>query len=319
MERKTGKNKITELTASLEEGVKALRDSEKFKQFLRIQSRFPRYSVNNCLLIAMQTQGQATAVMSYTGWKAIGRYPREGSHSIKILCPCPYKDKEKDETAEERPVRIGFRIGHVFDISQTDGEPLPEIAKHLEGSVQDYEQLMRAITEVSPVRISFESIPGDANGYYSPAEKRIVIDKSLSEKHRVHTAIHEIGHAVLDMNGTDAKASRSMKETEAESISYVVMNRLLEGQVTPEETGTYSFGYLASWGDEQLSEFRQCLSVIQKTAADLIGKIEYALSEFQEQEPVARTEAAENTREIRVLPDETYAAKSQNNHSGMHM
>ena len=323
MDKKSVREKVEELTKSLEQGVRDLRNSEKFKKFLRMQAKFPNYSYNNCMLIAEQSKGTATQVMSYTGWKAIGRYPVAGSKAYRIICPCPYQttvEVEKTnsqgvtETENVAVTRMGFKIGNVFDVAQTDGRPMPEIATRLQGTVKDYDQLMKAIISVSPVPIAYEPIMRSANGYYSPAEKKIVVDESLSKKHKVHTALHEIGHAVLDIKGLDDGKSRAARETEAEAISFVVLNRLLREQITAEEAGQYSFGYLASWGDEQLAEFKECLSVIQQTSRELIDSIEDKLTEMRSEEMKQL-----NNDALNVKADSSHTYGGQSNGFGIHM
>ncbi|MCC8121050.1 MAG: ssDNA-binding domain-containing protein, partial [Oscillospiraceae bacterium] len=209
------------LTAQLEQGVRELYSSERYAQYLRAMSKFYQYSSNNVLLINMQCP-DATAVASYTTWKNdFGRYINRGEHGIRILCPVRrYRDMEKQDPLTHQPVLdtdgkpilerkevIFFRVGYVYDISQTSGKELPRIARPLEGTVKKYSLILEALREVAPVPIGFEAIPGATNGYYHTAEHRIAIRQGMSQSQTVKTAIHEITHSLLDAEAVRA-ASR---------------------------------------------------------------------------------------------------------------
>ena len=286
---------IEKLSNIIDQGIKQCRNSEAFKEYLKMQSKMPNYSVNNTLLILSQTKGQATNCASYTVWRSLGRQVNKGEKGIQVICPSPYKKEiqveRKDsqgqtvygkdgkpimETAEVK--RMAFKPGYVFDISQTTGAELPSPVKLLSGEVQGYEDVLAAIRMSSPVPIVFESLHGTANGYYSSTDERIVISDNLEPLHAIKTCLHELAHAYLDTIGQDKERSREERETEAEAIAFILTNRLLGDQVTPEEIGQYSFGYLASWGDENLSEFKECLSTIQQSSSFLIYKIEASLN-----------------------------------------
>lgn len=292
----TQKERIEELTKIIEDGVQQLRSSETWKQYLLMQAKMPHYSYNNCLLIAYQTKGEATYCMGYKAWEKMNRSVKAGEKGIQIICPVPtkieylidkldpngnviYKQNGEPEKELVKKVVMKYKLGYTFDITQTTGAPLPEICHRLEGDVTDFETLKNAIIKVSPIPISFEKISGRANGYYSPLGKRIVIDSDLSEKHKIHTMLHELGHAVLDISGEDNGVSREQKEVEAESISFICLNALLGSEADAEELGSYSFGYVGSWGDDDLSEMKTALSTIQHTASAIINKIELALSQ----------------------------------------
>ena len=207
---------VREITDKLEQGIKELFESERFKEYLRTMSKFYHYSFSNTLLIAMQ-KPEATYVAGYTSWQRnFDRQVMKGEKGIKILAPAPYKAKEEREKidpstqkpvldADGKPVtetvevmRPAFKVVSVFDISQTDGKELPDIiVDELSGSVENYAAFFEALKQESPVPIAFEEIPGGAKGYFSPAENRIAIQEGMSEIQTIKTAIHEIAHAKL--------------------------------------------------------------------------------------------------------------------------
>ena len=207
---------VREITDKLEQGIKELFESERFKEYLRTMSKFYHYSFSNTLLIAMQ-KPEATYVAGYTSWQRnFDRQVMKGEKGIKILAPAPYKAKEEREKIDpstQKPVldadgnpitetvevmRPAFKVVSVFDISQTDGKELPDIiVDELSGSVENYAAFFEALKQESPVPISFEDIPGGAKGYFAPVENRIAIQEGMSEIQTIKTAIHEIAHAKL--------------------------------------------------------------------------------------------------------------------------
>lgn len=204
---------IKEITARLEKGIGDLFQSDNYKSYLKTMSKFTSYSVNNTMLIAMQMP-DATAVAGFSTWKQLNRHIIKGSKAIKIIAPCPYKRKidtaamnadPKHSTGEdnspadlpEEKVLMGFKVVNVFDISQTEGEPLPEIAHKLDSTVDGYTDFMDALQKVSPVPVKFEHIEGSTNGYYHLIDKNIVIDRDMSEIMHCKTGIHELAHALL--------------------------------------------------------------------------------------------------------------------------
>ena len=287
--KQSQQDKIKALTDTLKDGVLALRSSDEYIRYLKFQSKFTNYSFRNCLLILSQKE-DATMVMGYKAWqqKGIERNVKKGETAIQILAPCPYDKKVKEKVfdengnpvldasgnqiKEEKQVKaMGFKVTYVFDVSQTEGKELPEIAHRLTGNVKDYDEIMDIVRAVSPVPIYIEEIESAANGYYSLSDKKIVIDKNLDEKHKVHTAFHELGHAYLHTQGLDEEKTRAEKEVEAESISFILLNHVLGDEITAEEAGQYSFGYLSSFSsDDSLPEFEKMLSTIQKASKDLI-------------------------------------------------
>ena len=288
---------VREITDKLEQGIKELFESERFKEYLRTMSKFYNYSFNNTLLIAMQ-KPEATYVAGYTSWQRnFDRQVMKGEKGIKILAPAPYKaqeEREKIDPLTQKPVigadgkavtetvevlRPAFKVVSVFDVSQTDGKELPDIiVDELKGTVENYEAFFDALRQESPVPISFEDIPGGAKGFFSPVESRIAIQEGMSEIQTVKTAIHEIAHAKLHAFKPDEKATpedkkdRHTKEVEAESVAYTVCQRY------GIETSDYSFGYIAGWSSgKETKELKSSLDTIRKTAAEMIEGIDAKL------------------------------------------
>lgn len=288
---------VREITDKLEQGIKELFESERFKEYLRTMSKFYNYSFNNTLLIAMQ-KPEATYVAGYTSWQRnFDRQVLKGEKGIKILAPAPYKaqeEREKIDPLTQKPVigtdgkavtetvevlRPAFKVVSVFDVSQTDGKELPDIiVDELKGTVENYEAFFDALKQVSPVPISFEDIPGGAKGFFSPVESRIAIQEGMSEIQTVKTAIHEIAHAKLHAVKPDEKTApedrkdRHTKEVEAESVAYTVCQRY------GIETSDYSFGYIAGWSSgKETKELKSSLDTIRKTAAEMIEGIDAKL------------------------------------------
>ena len=288
---------VREITDKLEQGIKELFESEKFKEYLTTMSKFYNYSFNNTLLIAMQ-KPDATLIAGYTSWQRnFDRHVMKGEKGIKILAPAPYKaqeEREKIDPTTQKPVldadgkpvtetvevmRPAFKVVSVFDVSQTDGKELPDIAvDELTGSVENYAAFFEALKQESPVPISFEDIPGGAKGYFSHVENRIAIQEGMSEIQTVKTAIHEIAHAKLHAINPDEKVApeerkdRHTKEVEAESVAYTVCQRY------GIETSDYSFGYIAGWSsDKDTKELKGSLETIRSTAAEMIESIDAKL------------------------------------------
>ncbi len=297
MEQKSSKDRLREITDSIEQGIKNLFESDKYKQYLRTMSRFHRYSVNNTLLIAMQ-RPDATHIAGFSSWRdQFGRHVRKGEKGIQIIAPTPYKkkidavkldpdtkapvlDQNGNAVMEEIEIKIPmFRVVSVFDVSQTEGRPLPEIVSDLTGDVQQYDTFMEALQRSSPVPISIEPIAPTTDGYFSLTEQSITIRAGMSEVQTVCTAVHEIAHAKLHnyaMTNTQSeqfeetpKRDQRTKEVEAESIAYAVC------QYYGIETAENSFGYIAGWSKgKELAELRASLETINQTASELITDID---------------------------------------------
>jgi antirestriction protein ArdC len=271
---------LDEAMERLDRGVREVFESGRWERYLEVMSRFHRYSANNSLLIAMQMPG-ATAVASYTDWKRkFRRQVRKGERGIRILAPVRYRSKVEDEDGDgdvEVVERLaGFRLASTFDVSQTDGEPLPEVAEFLDGTVGCYERVMAAIVAASPVPVVFEEMPGGVNGYFSRAERRIAIRRGMSQAQTVKTAVHELAHSRMhDFGGSapkDGLPDRATREVQAESVAFVVASHY------GLDTGGYSFGYIAGWASgRELDELKASIGAIRRTAHAIIEDIDAEL------------------------------------------
>ena len=293
--------RMKEITDRLETGIQELFESERYKSYLTTMSKFHSYSFNNTLLIAMQG-GQLVA--GYNKWRDdFHRNVKKGEKAIKILAPAPFKAKKEVQKldAQGRPVMgkdgkpitevqeiqvPAFKIVSVFDVSQTEGEPLPSIGvEELTGSVERYGEFFKALEQTSPVPIGFEDIPGGSHGYYHLTEKRIAIQEGMSELQTLKTAIHEIAHSKLHAIDPEAPAieqadrpdSRT-REVQAESVAYAVC------QHYGLDTSDYSFGYVAGWSSgKDLKELKASLETIRATAHELITTIDGHLAQLQKE------------------------------------
>ena len=291
------KQQMKEITERLEQGVKDIFTSEMYTMYLRTMAKFHNYSFNNTLLIAMQ-RPDATLVAGFQAWKnKFNRYVKKGEKGIQIIAPAPIKEVEErekidkdtglavlNENGEPEMERMEyviprFRVTTVFDVSQTDGEPLPLLeVNELTASVKDYALLTAAIEQVSPVPIRFDEIEGEAKGYYSDIEKEICVQTGMGESQTIKTMIHEVAHAMLHnsdlMEQRGEEKDRLTKETEAESIAFTVCSAL------GIDTSDYSFPYVASWASgKELKELKDSMDTIRLTAADFLEKLEAAVAE----------------------------------------
>lgn len=286
IELKSEKNtdRLKEITDRLEQGVTELFESERYKEYLRVMARFHNYSFNNTLLIAMQCPG-ATRLAGFQTWKKFGRHVKKGEKGIKVIAPTPYK-KIVEKDGEEQEVLVPrFKVVSTYDVSQTEGKPLPSIATPLMGSVDTFSDIYAALEQISPVPIGFEDIPGSAYGYYSPMEKRIAVREGLSEQQTIKTLIHEISHAKLhDVDLSMPKDERPdidkrTMECQAESVAFTVCQHF------GLDTSDYSFGYVAGWSSgKELKELRSSLEVIRSTAAEIIDNVDGYLHELRQQQ-----------------------------------
>ena len=302
--------KVKEITAQLEAGVKDLFNSERYQDYLKAMSKFHDYSLNNTLLIVMQ-KPDASLVAGFNKWRdEFERHVKRGEKGIKILAPAPYKIKKELEkldpdgkpiigedgkpVTEQKEITVpAFKVVSVFDVSQTDGKEIPDIAvDSLTGSVEQYEDFFKALEQTSPVPVGFERIESGAHGYYHNAEKRIALNKGESELQTVKTLIHEIAHAKLhdiDLNAPpeqqQERPSRRTREVEAESIAYTVCQHF------GLDTSDYSFGYVAGWSsDKDIKELKASLETIRATASELITEIDGHSRELQQQREAAQEE-----------------------------
>ena len=306
--------KLKEITDRLEQGITELFDSERYREYLRVMSKFHNYSFNNTLLIAMQ-KPDASLVAGFSAWKNnFGRNVIKGQKGIKIIAPSPYKVKQEMKkidphtqqpiigkdgkpVTEEKEITIpAYKVVSVFDVSQTEGRELPDIAvNELTGDVERYRDFFAALEKTSPVPIGFEQIPGSSHGYYHLEDKRIAIDEGMSEIQTLKTAIHEIAHAKLhdiDLNAPEneqqPRIDRRTREIEAESVAYTVC------QHYGLDTSDYSFGYVAGWSSgRELSELKSSLETIRSAAAEIINSIDETLAELSKAQDKEQTAGQE--------------------------
>ena len=295
-------DKLKEITDRLEQGITELFESERYKEYLRVMSKFHNYSFNNTLLIAMQ-KPDASLVAGFSSWKNnFGRSVMKGEKGIKIIAPSPFTVKQEVEktdpqtgkpvigkdgkpVTEEKEIKVpAYKVVSVFDVSQTEGRELPDIAvDELTGDVDRFKDFFAALEQASPVPVGFEKIEGGAHGYYHLEEKRIAIDEGMSDLQTLKTAIHEIAHAKLhdiDLNAPKEeqkpRVDRRTREVEAESVAYTVC------QHYGLDTSDYSFGYVAGWSSgKELAELRGSLETIRNTAAEMINAIDGHFAELQ--------------------------------------
>lgn len=297
----SNKERLREITASIEQGIKELFESEKYRNYLSTMSRFPSYSLNNTILIHQQMP-DATFVAGYNRWRdQFERHVKKGERGITIIAPTPFKkkieeqkidpdtkapmlDKDGKIIVEEKEIQISmFKPVKVFDVSQTEGKPLPQLASDLTGDVRQYDAFMEALRRAAPVPIRFEKLREKMDGYFSRTNQEIVLREGMSEAQTVSAAVHEMAHAILHNDEAERQADaagmepaeapkekdQNTKEVEAESISYAVC------QYYGIQTGENSFGYIASWSSgKKLAELKASLETINKTAGDLITNID---------------------------------------------
>ena len=318
--------KLKEITDRLEQGITELFESERYKEYLRVMSKFHNYSFNNTLLIAMQ-KPDASLVAGFSAWKNnFGRNVMKGQKGIKIIAPSPYKVKQEMKkidphtqqpiigkdgkpVTEEKEITIpAYKVVSVFDVSQTEGKELPDIAvDELTGDVERYRDFFATLEKTSPVPIGFEQIPGSSHGYYHLEDKRIAIQEGMSELQTLKTAIHEIAHAKLhdiDLNAPEneqqPRATRRTREVEAESVAYTVC------QHYGLDTSDYSFGYVAGWSSgRELSELKSSLETIRNAAAEIINSIDEHIAELSKAQDKEQTvEQEQPDKEKTAAPEQ---------------
>ena len=320
-EKQSNKDRIKEITAGIEQGIKELFESDRYRKYLTTMSRFHKYSLNNVMLIHSQ-RPDATLVAGFNKWKnSFGRHVKKGEKGIQILAPTPYKikvEKEKldpdtklpmidengDPVTEEKEVSIPmFKVVSVFDVSQTEGKPLPQLAYSLSGAVEHYEEFMEALKRTSTVPIKVEHTEKNVDGFFDLTNQSITIQAGMSEIQTVCAVIHEIAHSRLHNYDhmteladdgetllTPAEKDRNTEEVEAESISYAVC------QYFGIETAENSFGYIASWSQgKELKELRASLETINRTSSELISGIEKHFQEICKEKGIDLTAQQEVT------------------------
>lgn len=289
-ERVSREERMGEIQEKLETGVREIFESGKYEEYIAAMSKFPHYSINNCILIVSQCP-EASHVCGFRKWQTdFNRVVNRNEHGIMIIAPITYKaDVEEpvfdsdnhpvvDADGKQMTEKVtrefqGFRPAYVFDVSQTSGEPLPTLANMLNDGVDDFEKMRDVLIAISPVPISFEEISGTANGYFSPSGQCIVVRNDMSELQTIKTMIHEIAHATLGHGGKEDKWDRETKEVQAESVAYWV------AQMMGLDTSEYSFGYISGWSkDREVSELKENLDLIKTTADKITADLERELS-----------------------------------------
>ncbi len=311
-DNQTEKQKVQELTDKLERGLTEVFNSDSYKNYLSTMSKFHNYSFNNTLLIAMQ-KPEASLVAGYKAWqKNFDRHVNKGEKAIRILAPAPYKIKEerdkidpvtqeimldRDGNPQKEEVEItipAFRAVSVFDVSQTDGKPIPELeAKELLSDVEGYQDMIHAVEAVSPVPIEMEEIAGESKGYFDWETRRIAVQENMSESQTLKTMIHEVAHSKLHNKEVEqdeqARKDRNTKEVEAESIAYTVCQHF------GVDTSEYSFGYIAGWSSgRDTKELKSSMDTIRRTASELITGIEEQLEEIRRDREVSQEQTKES-------------------------
>ena len=313
---KTQKEKIKEITDKLEQGIKDLFESDKYKEYLSVMSKFHSYSFRNTILILMQ-KPDASRVAGFTAWQdKFKRSVKKGEKGIKILAPAPFKkDIEESEfdkngnpilnadgsnrTTTKTITVPAFKVTTVFDLSQTDGKEIPTIANQLTGNVEEYEKFFKALKAISPVPIELEKIDRAANGYYHLTEKRIAVRNDLSEMQTIKTTIHEIAHAKLhalpekEENEVieDDRPDNRTREVQAESIAYTVCRHF------GIDTSDYSFGYVACWSSgKETAELKASLEVIRTAADEMITDISEKLNELEKTQEQSKEQITDDDK-----------------------
>lgn len=290
------KKEMDDITEKLEKGVQDVFASDDYKKLLSVMAKMPHYSVNNQILIMMQNP-EATLCNSFNGWKKQNRFVKAGEKGLRILAPAPYQMEKEQEKVDKKgqvirdkdgePVKEtvkitvnAFKAVSTFDISQTDGEPIPQIGvSELVGSVEGYSTFMEAIKDTSPVPIGFENIESGAKGYYHTVDHRIAIQEGMSEIQTIKTALHEIAHAkyhsIEAQEVSGDKKSKAQKECEAESIAMVCAAHY------GIDTSEYSFGYVAGWSSgKETPELKDSLQTIRQGACEIIDAIDIKIYEL---------------------------------------
>ena len=277
---------MSAIQKKLEDGVRDIFTSEKYREYISAMSRFPRYSINNSILIVSQLP-EASLVCGFKKWQTdFNRTVNKGEHGIMILAPIKGKTEVEEEVFDENNRAVldaegrqktetvmreyqTFRPVYVFDVSQTSGDPIPTLTERLERDVDSFDEMKQILMEISPVPVTFEVIDSGANGYYAPSSEKIVIDERLPQLQMIKTMIHEIAHATLKHGSKEDKWDRQTKEGQAESVAYWV------SQMMGLDTSEYSFGYISGWSkDKEMSELKENLDIIKHTADSISASIE---------------------------------------------
>ena len=289
------KNETKELTDKLEAGVESILNSDQYIEYLKFVSKFHNYSWTNNILIMLQNP-EATLLAGYRTWQTkFNRQVKKGEKGIRIFAPAPIKVQRERETINENGENVTelvegkvmkFKPTTVFDVSQTEGDPIPEgiTINELTGEVENYEQIFEAIKKTAPCNVYFREKAEESKGAYYHTDKCIKLNPGMSQLQTIKTLVHETAHALLHDRDKGSlvedveteKISRSQREVEAESVAYIVANHFNL------DTSDYSFGYVASWGSD-IKLFKVALARIQKTACHIIEGIEKSLSDEKDE------------------------------------
>lgn len=287
------KQELQKLSDKLVQGIKGYLQSDKYKELLNNMNKFHKYSFQNCILIGLQCP-DASLVTTYPKWKKLNKQVKKGEHGIKIFVPIrkvvDIETKQKDENGNilkdefgneivrtEQRTYLKYKIGNVFDISQTEqmkGKKELSLSpvKMLNEEIQNFDKVFNILKEISKVDIMIEKISGSANGYYSNKEKKIVINEGMSSSQTIKTTIHEIAHSILHVE-ENAENSRNVKELQAESVAYIVC------QHYGIDTSDYSFGYVGTWMEEE-EQLLENLKVIKDCSSYIIERIDEVAPNF---------------------------------------
>lgn len=306
---KTKEERMSEIQDRLVAGTLEIFQSGKYKEYISTMMRFPRYSLNNCILIASQLP-TASLVCGYKQWqKDFNRNVMKNAHGIMILAPMKFKtsvdepkydenehpvlDKDGKQVTEKVTKEVSsFRPVYVFDVSATEGDPLPSLATMLDVEVDGYDMLKEAVVEISPVPIFFENFDGQANGFYSPSEQKIVVKDNMPELQTIKTMLHEIGHATLKHGSKEDKWDRETHEVQAESIAFWCASLL------GLDTSDYSFGYISGWSkDKEVTELKENLDLIKTTADKISSDLEQELAKIKGAQKEVQQEVVEQSQQ----------------------
>ena len=289
--REKEREDVKSLLSKLEDGLKAVFDSDNYKNYLNTMSKFHNYSINNTLLINQQ-KPDATLVAGFNSWAHnFERHVKRGEKGIKIIAPAPYYIKKEQQVIDpktgegilnpdgtpkmaEVEVKIpAFKVSYVYDVSQTYGKDLPTLGvSELTSDVDKAKDFINSLKKVSPVPVEFGKTKGDSKGFYSPDQGKIVVKEGMSEAQTIKTMVHEISHAKLhnpEKAKENAKKTKGTIEMEAESVAYIVCQHF------GIDTSDYSFGYIAGWSEGKgIDELRDSMQSIRDTAGEMINRVE---------------------------------------------
>lgn len=317
-EKQNSKERLKEITDSIETGIRKLFQSEKYLDYLKTMSRFHKYSLNNTILI-FQQRPNATCVCGYSKWRdQFSRHVLKGERGIQILAPTPYKKKIQEEKLdpdtklpmldadgkiilEEKEIKIPmYKPVYVYDVAQTDGKPLPTLVENLTGSVENYAVFLEALRRSSPVPIQFQPLDSSTDGYFSLTDQSITLREGMSEVQTICAAVHEIAHAMLHNSKEKTDKDRKTEEVEAEGVATSVC------AFFGIETRGNSLPYIATWSSsKELPELRNSLETIRKTAGKLIDDIDRHYAELRKEQGLDKAEP-----ELSMLPDPTVSPEA---------